>query len=366
MAAAIVTIIVIALIVVGGMTLSQGILTTADTTSISVQEISVREGDMMRTDLDVLRAAQLSWGDYLRVTVKNSGQTKLASFDRWDMIASYESGDDTLYSTWLQYNTSLPGNNEWYQARIGLNGPTEYFEPGILNPEEEMVILADLFPLPGSSSTGDITLTTPNGVYDSIALVNPGIMRLTAQEESIYLSGSKYYELVEAAAADNAGMMLGIEYDTSETGRRLLYCNADPSRPAKFIYPLIGIEEIPAQEWTVYYDCRVSGGVTFPQSDSDTEFNIDILVRHANGTVKDTIATEIATANVTMSDAGSWVTLSGTYDFTGYTDFEDDDYLEIDFYGKTTLGPLGDNGLMEIRVDDIDLAVSDQTRIEAY
>src|SRR4030042_3422021 len=136
MAAAIVTIICIAMIVVGGMTLSQGILTSVDSAAISVEAISVREGEIMRTNLEVLRAAQLSWGDYLRVTVKNSVQIKLASYDKWDFIVSYEAGGGTIYSTWLPYTASPPGNNEWQKVRIGLNGPVEYFEPGILNPAE--------------------------------------------------------------------------------------------------------------------------------------------------------------------------------------------------------------------------------------
>ena len=60
MSAAIVTVICIALIVVGGMTLSHGILTSTDSTASSVQEMSVREGDMERTHIEVTRAAELA------------------------------------------------------------------------------------------------------------------------------------------------------------------------------------------------------------------------------------------------------------------------------------------------------------------
>ncbi len=366
MAAAIVTIICIAMIVVGGMTLSQGILTMVDSTAVSVEAISIREGEMMRTNLDILRAAQLSWSDYLRITVKNSGQIKLASYDKWDVIVSYEAGGGTLYSTWLPNTVTAPGDNEWQNARIGLNGPLEYFEPGILNPEEEMVILAHLNPLPASGTTGDISLTAPNGIYDTIPLINPGYLRLTAQSETISLGGTKYYELAEAATADGSAMTVRTEFDNGEAGRRLLYNADDTSRPAKYIFPLIGIDEIPAQEWTVYYNVRVSGGGTFPRSDTDTGFSIDILVRQADGTLRDTIDTEAATANVTMSEAGSWVTVSGIYNFTGYSVADENDYLEIDFYGETALGPSAENGYMEMRVDDSSVSIPDQTRIEAY
>ena len=207
MAAAIVTIICIAMIVVGGMTLSQGILTTTDSTALNVEAISIREGEMLRTDIDVLRASQLSWGNNLRVTVKNSGQIKLASYDKWDIIVSYEDGDGQIHSEWLPYTTGLLEANEWQKARIGLNGPVEYFEPGILNPGEELVILANLAPTPGDATTSDVSITTPNGIYDSILLVNPGFLRLTPQGENIAISGTKYYELVEAAAADGGPLL---------------------------------------------------------------------------------------------------------------------------------------------------------------
>lgn len=363
MAAAIVTIICIAMIVVGGMTLSQGILTSTDSAALSVESISVREGDIMRTNLDSLRAAQLAWGNDLRVTVKNSGQTKLASFDKWDFIVNYTSADGQMHSTWLPYTTLAPAANQWQKARIGLNGPLEYFEPGILDPGEEMVILVHLDPPPGNA-TGDISLTTPNGVCDTIPLVNPGYLRLTPQAENITLNSSKYFELVEAATADGPALILGTEFGDAEGGRKQLYSTSDPTRAANFIYPLIGISQIPAQDWAVNYRCMVSGGA-FPQSDNDTRFNIDILVRQANGTIRDTIATGAASAFVTADAAGSWVTVTGTYSFPGYSVVNKDDYLEIVFYGQTAAGPDGGTGNMLISIDDGSSPANEQTRIEA-
>ena len=365
MAAAIVTIICIAMIVVGGMTLSQGILTSADSAAISVEAISVREGEIMRTNLETLRAAQLSWGSYLRVTVKNNGQIKLASYDKWDVIVSYVDSGGTMYSKWLPYTASPPAENEWQKARIGLNGPAEYFEPGILNPAEEMVVLARLNPLPGSAMSGDVSLTTPNGVYDSISFVNPGYLRLTPQSENVTLSGTKYYELVEAAAADGTAMTAGTEFASGQAGRKLLYNTAQPTRAAQYIYPLIGISEIPPETWTVYYRCYIWGGGIFPQDDNDIRFNINILVRRADGTLRDTIATGVASAWLARGEEGGWLTLNGSYDFPGYTVVDEDDYLEIEYYGQTSLGPEGDTGYMQLSVDDSTLSVSDQTRIEA-
>jgi hypothetical protein len=348
------------------MTLSHGILTSTDSTVASVEQITVRESDMAHTNIDVLRAEQLLWGDYLRLTVKNSGQVKLASYDKWDIIVSYEGNDGKSYSTWLPYTTAVPGNNEWEKARIGLNGPVEYFEPGILNPGEEMVILANLDPLPGGDTEGDVSVTTPNGVFGSIALVNPGYLRLTPESENVSLSSTQYYELVGAAAADGAPITAVTSFSGGQTGRQLLSNSNQTSRAAKFIYPLIGINEIPAGQWTFNYRCRVySDSGTFPQSDSDVSFNADILVREPDGTLRTTIASRVAVAYFAAGDTGNWVTLSGTYDFPGYTVIGQDDYLEIDFYGQTDSGPAGGTGYMQMSIDNNNLPVNDQTRIQS-
>jgi hypothetical protein len=365
MAAVVVAIVCIAMIVVGGMTLSQGILTSADAAAISAEAISVREGEMMRTDLDIVRAAQLSWADYLRVTVKNKGQTKLASFDKWDAIVSYLDSANASHSTWLPYTAILPGDNEWQKTRIGLDGPTEFFEPGILNPDEEMVILAHLNPPPKAGSSGDVSLATPNGVYSSMSFSSLGYTRLTAQSENITIAGTKYYELVEAAPADDAAITSRADFSTNESARKMLYNVDQPARPAKHIYPLIGISQIPKATWTVYYRCYVWGGGGFPQINDDVCFNIDILIRQADGSLRAIIAEGDAPAWVDIGEEGTWMTLSATYAFPGYAVVDGNDYLEIDFYGQTNLGPGGDSGYLQLSIDDNSLPVSEQTRIEA-
>lgn len=361
MAATLVTIICIAMIVVGGMTLSQGILTSADAAAVNVDAISVIEGDIARTGLDIVRAAPLAWADYLRVTVKNSGQTRLASFDKWDVIVSYINSG-TLYSKWLFYTTSLPVSDEWQEARIGLNGPVEYFEPGILNPSEEMVALIHLDPS-GNTTSGAVSMAAPNGVYASMPFSNPGYPRFTAQSENITLANTKYYELVEAAPADGTAIIARADFSTNESARKLLYNADQPARPARHVYPLIGISQIPTDNWTVYYRGYV-GGSGFPQLDSDVSFNIDILIRAADGTIKASW-TGKASAFIQQGEEGSWRTVSGTYEFPGYTVTGQNDYLEIDFYGQTNSGPGGASGYMQLSIDDNSLPAAEQTRIEA-
>jgi len=363
MATILVSIICIAMIVVGGMTLSSGILTSTDATAISVDEISLREGEIARTDLTIRRGMYLAWEEMLRITVENTGQTRLASFNKWDVIINYSDGS-AYHMEWLPYTTGVLGNNEWQKARIGLNGPLEYFEPDILNPGEELVMHARLSPLPGGNTTGEITVASPNGIFDSISFFKPGYALLTPHTENTTISGTKYYELTEATVADGTAAYFYTEFAKNEEGEKILENQDQNYRPARHVFSLIGIDEIPASTWTAYYRCYVFGDGQFPRKDGDVWFVIDILVRKADGTLRTTIASGVAAAPIDKSEEGIWLTKSGTYDFPGYTVEDESDYLEIVYKGKTQQGPNGNAGIMELIIDDGTLPPTDQTRIE--
>jgi hypothetical protein len=363
MAAAVVTVICIAMIMVGGMALSQGILTSADTTAINFDKISALESEISRTDLTILRAVKLSWGDYLRVTVKNSGQTKLASFDKWDVIVNYEDDGGVLYTKWLPYSTTLPLNNEWLKARIGLNGPIEFFEPGILNPLEEIVALIHLNPASGDATSGSVSFAAPNGVYTSLPFLNLGYTRLTPQSENITIANTEYYELVEAAPADGSAMIMMADFAKNEIARKLLYNESQSTRPAQFIYPLVGIDQIPAANWTVNYRCYLSPGFMTAANDR-FYLNIDIKIMTADGALRATInGTPAAEVTFNRDQLGMWLTVSGNYIFSDYTVVDENDYLVIEFYGQTK--DKINSGFVLIDIDDDSLPIADQTRIEA-
>ena len=171
METAIVSIICIALIVVGGMTMSQGFLSSVDTASLRLEKVSDRDEEIMRTDLATIAANQIA-EDTLEVTLSNSGQTKLSNFTKWDIIVQYYDSGGTYYVKWLPYTTDeAPGNNQWRKKGIYLNAENltaEVFEPGILNPGEEMVIEAKLDPPVGVGTTNLVVTSTPSEIPASI------------------------------------------------------------------------------------------------------------------------------------------------------------------------------------------------------
>ena len=172
METAIVSIICIALLVVGGMTMSENFLSSVDSSTVGLEQISDRGEEIMRTELATL-SATMTAADTLEVALRNRGQTKLTSFSKWDVIVKYyKSG--SYHVTWLPYIDGSPGNNEWTVSGIYLsseNLTAEIFEPEILNPGEEMIIQAKLSPGIQKGTTCDVIVSTPNGISDALSFV---------------------------------------------------------------------------------------------------------------------------------------------------------------------------------------------------
>ena len=162
----IVSIICIALIVFGGMTMSQGFITSVDAGTTGLEEVSQRDETMIRTELTPTDTEMPS-ANTLELTLQNTGQTRLADFESWDIFVQYYDGTGTYHVQWLPYTGDTLGNNEWEVAWIRLNGGNEIFEPGVLNPEEEIMVRAQLSPSAGANTTNMVVTSTPYGVTAS-------------------------------------------------------------------------------------------------------------------------------------------------------------------------------------------------------
>jgi len=159
----IVSLICIALIVFGGMTMAQGFMTSVDASTTGLEEIGQRDETIMRTELTPV-SASLPASDTLEVILKNTGQTKLADFDKWDVIVQYSDGTGNYYSKWLPYTEETLEDNEWEVVWIRLGEEAELFEPNVLNPEEQVKIRAQLDPPGGAGTTNMVVVATPNGI----------------------------------------------------------------------------------------------------------------------------------------------------------------------------------------------------------
>lgn len=163
---AIVSIICIALVIFGGMTMSQGFITSVDTGATGLEEIGERDEMIMRTELTPVSAEQPS-ANTVEVIIENSGQTKLADFNKWDVIVQYYDDVGAYHVEWLPYTEATLDDDEWEVAWIQLDGEAEVFEPNVLNPQEQIMLRAQISPAVGAGTTNMVIIATPSGVTAS-------------------------------------------------------------------------------------------------------------------------------------------------------------------------------------------------------
>jgi hypothetical protein len=152
--------------VFGGMTMSQGFMTSVDASTTGLEEIGQRDETIMRTELTPV-STNLSALNTLEITLENTGQTKLADYDKWDIIVQYYDSTGVYYTKWLPHATGTLGDNEWEVESIRFNGDAEVFEPDVLNQEEAITIRAQLDPPVGAGTTNMVVVATPSGITAS-------------------------------------------------------------------------------------------------------------------------------------------------------------------------------------------------------
>ncbi|MGD0779885.1 MAG: hypothetical protein ABR954_03770 [Dehalococcoidales bacterium] len=161
-----ISIICIALLVFGGMTMSQGFMTSVDASTVGLSEISQQTETIMRTSLTPISTnlSLVTGPDPLEIVLENTGQTKIADFEKWDVIVQYYDDSGVYNVNWLPYSASGGGTNEWGVGWIRLNGQPEKFEPNVLNPGEQIMIETSLDPSVSDNATNMVVISTPSGI----------------------------------------------------------------------------------------------------------------------------------------------------------------------------------------------------------
>ncbi len=166
METAIISIVCIALLVFGGMTMSQGFMTSVDASATGLNEIGELTEAAMRTSLTPVETnlTFLPGADSLEIILENTGQTKMANFDKWDVIVQYYDDTNGYHIEWLPFSPSGGTTNQWGVQQITLNGAPEVYEPDVLNPGEQVILYTLLDPSVSSNATNMVVISTPSGV----------------------------------------------------------------------------------------------------------------------------------------------------------------------------------------------------------
>lgn len=154
--------IVIALLILTVMGLAQASITAQATIAQSSGAMQERVGERARTGIAPLNAQATPLGapaSTVQITLKNTGTTKLSDFNQWDVILQYSDGVSNQVK-WY------PGLDTWANT-IYLSAATltpEVYDPGILNPNEEMIATLTVTPSIGVGTTNLAVVSTPNGI----------------------------------------------------------------------------------------------------------------------------------------------------------------------------------------------------------
>ncbi len=169
MASAIVSLISIAVMVTAMLTLIHGGFLSAEMLSRSWKAMETRSGQVARTGMAVIATSTDS--SFVYVTIKNSGQVAWDSFADWDVVVQWYTAPGNYKIQRLEYVADQePSLNQWTVTGIYRNAGTsalEVFEPGILDPAEEMKIKVKPSPPVGPNTNNWIVIVTPNGVSTS-------------------------------------------------------------------------------------------------------------------------------------------------------------------------------------------------------
>jgi hypothetical protein len=159
--------------IVGGMTMSRGFITSAQSASDGLKQLQLNNQEIANTKLDVVGGNFLEDGS-IEVIIKNTGQTKLGDFSRWDVIAEYKDDTEQTNVKWMPYTVSTPVDNQWSVSGIFIRADleiSEQFDPAILDPSEEISLRAVLSPPVGPANAVRLIISTPNGIQVSTIIV---------------------------------------------------------------------------------------------------------------------------------------------------------------------------------------------------
>ncbi|MBI4304210.1 MAG: hypothetical protein HY665_07755 [Chloroflexi bacterium] len=165
---ALIALISIAMIVTGALTITKSSFSSMDALSESWKGMQARTSEIARTSIEGTTSNFVN-PSYMDVSVQNNGSVSLRDFASWDIVVRYTSEGNTYHIVWLPYtDNATPGANQWTVKEMLYGSGTEVFEPGILNPQEVVVVRMNLSPRPKPNVVQYMAISTPNGVATSI------------------------------------------------------------------------------------------------------------------------------------------------------------------------------------------------------
>jgi archaellum component FlaF (FlaF/FlaG flagellin family) len=149
--------IMIAVLVLAVLGLTQYSLNAQSQLADATLVMQERLNDRARTQVSPIGAVTAFSSNAVDITLKNNGTTKLADFNKWDVILRYTDSGDVDRIRWYSYPS------QWTVKQI-----LEIIEPGIFNPGETMTVTVNVSPAIKTGSSNLAIIATPNGITASM------------------------------------------------------------------------------------------------------------------------------------------------------------------------------------------------------
>lgn len=163
---------VLATFLVTSVLMLHALLTTSAIQSQSLRDQIQVNVEKRGSSLDITGAAVSNPGSGDGwVHVDNTGSQSVPDFSEMDVILQYTDTSDVQRLTYLAYNPSGLGPNQWTVSATGVQPDT--FNPRIWDSDETLAIDLRVSPAIKSGVTGSVVVGTPWGVSDQSSITNP-------------------------------------------------------------------------------------------------------------------------------------------------------------------------------------------------
>jgi archaellum component FlaF (FlaF/FlaG flagellin family) len=124
-----------AILIVASSLIARSGLKSYDDIGASVKQMQNRMVDQLNSRLTISNVTVDGGGGGLTLNLANVGQTRVATYDKVDLILTYFTSPTARVSSWMPYDQGASPNS-WTLVSIS----NDVYEPGILNPGETAVI----------------------------------------------------------------------------------------------------------------------------------------------------------------------------------------------------------------------------------
>ena len=163
-----VAIFIIFLILFAAFTFGEAFIDSQEMLYTSLEAMELRLAEQNHTQLIAVGTPQITDDEGVLLAFRNAGSTRLADFDEWDLIVQYFDGNEPPgYGIhYLNYTHGIPIQNQWKVHGLFMDAEgaqAEVFEPGILNPGEEIVLSLHMSGPLGAGQAFQAVLSTGSG-----------------------------------------------------------------------------------------------------------------------------------------------------------------------------------------------------------